>query len=509
MRASSRYPVTVAALLVALLTLLPIVLVIGRGLATPPVEALHYLVRPRIGELLSHTVGLILITVPASVVVGVGSAWLVERTDLPGAGAWRILMAAPLAVPAFVAAYAWVSVRPGLEGLGGAVLVTTMAYSPFVHLPVAAILRDLDPSAEEDARSLGLGPLAAWWRTVLPRLRPAISGGALLVALHLLAEYGVLELMQYPTFTTAILQQYAIGFTSNAGNLLAVVLIGLCLTVLTIEVLVRGTARTSRVGRGVHRHATRRRLGRWSLPASGALGVITLLSLVVPVSLVTRWLIAHVQGSAGEDGLAPSLWTTTGSTIIFALSAAALAILLALPGAWLLSRRRTLWATLLERATYIASSLPGVVIALVLITLTVTWLPAIYQSPQLLVLAYTILFIPRAMVTLRAGMAASPPELGEAAHSLGAGRVAAFVRVVLPLILPSAMTGAALVAIATATELTATLLLAPTGTSTLALAFWAASSELDYVGASPYAAMMILLSTPLTILMLRQSGASQ
>lgn len=498
---------TAVAILVAVVTLLPIVVVVGRGLAMPPAEAFDYLVRPRIGELFSHTLGLILITVPLSVVVGVGTAWLVERTDLPAAGVWRILMAAPLAVPAFVSAYAWVSVRPGLEGLGGAVLVTTSAYFPFVHLPVAAILRDLDPSAEEDARSLGLAPFAAWWRTVLPRLRPAISGGALLVALHLLAEYGVLELMRYPTFTTAILQQYAIGFTSDAGNLLAVVLIGLCLTVLTLEVLVRGTSRTSRVGRGAHRQGTRRCLGRWTGPATGALGLLVLLALVVPVSVVVRWLGAYLQGPSASNG--PSILLTTGSTIVFALSAAVLATLLALPGSWLLARRRTLWATLLERTTYIASSLPGVVIALVMITLTVNWLPAIYQSPLLLVIAYTILFIPRAMVSLRAGMAAAPPELGEVAHSLGAGRSATFVRVVLPLILPSALTGAALVAVATATELTATLLLAPTGTSTLAIAFWSASSQLDYVAASPYAAMMILLSAPLTILMLRQSGASR
>jgi iron(III) transport system permease protein len=110
------------------------------------------------------------------------------------------------------------------------------------------------------------------------------------------------------------------------------------------------------------------------------------------------------------------------------------------------------------------------------------------------------------MVSLRSGLAAAPPELGEAARSLGSTPIETFGRVVLPLILPSVLTGAALVAIATATELTATLLLSPTGTTTLATAFWAASDEFDYVGAAPYAAMMIVLSAPLTVLMLRQSG---
>ena len=164
---------------------------------------------------------------------------------------------------------------------------------------------------------------------------------------------------------------------------------------------------------------------------------------------------------------------------------------------------------MLERVTYIASSLPGVVIALALITVSVRYVPGIYQSPLLLVLCYSILFIPRAMVSLRSGLAAAPPELSDAARSLGCSPLGAFRRVVLPLILPSALTGAALVAIAAATELTATLLLSPTGTSTLATAFWAASDEFDYAGAAPFAAMMILLSAPLTVLMLRQSGITE
>ena len=497
-----------AAILVAAITVLPIVLVAADGLATSPGDALDYLLRPRIGELVSNTLSLVVITVPACVALGVGAAWLVERTDLPFAGVWRVLLAAPLAVPAFVAAYAWVSFRPGLDGLAGAALVTTAAYFPFVYLPVAAILRDLDAAPAEDARALGLRPLAAWRRAVLPRLRPAISGGALLVGLHLLAEFGVLEMMRYPTFTTAILVQYQVSFSSNQGSLLAVVLVLMCITVLTLEHFLRGSARTSRVGRGVHRAATPVHLGRWAPVACIGLSLVVLVALVVPVTLVGRWLLAHFADPTGT-GMRPSLLLTTGTTISLALAAAVLTTVMAVPGAWLLSRRRTGWTLLLERVTYVASSLPGVVIALALITLSVNFLPTIYQSPTLLVVGYTILFIPRAMVSLRSGLAAAPPELSDAARSLGSSPLGAFRRVVLPLILPSALTGAALVAIAAATELTATLLLSPTGTSTLATAFWAASDEFDYAGAAPFAAMMILLSAPLTVLMLRQSGIEE
>jgi len=108
------------------------------------------------------------------------------------------------------------------------------------------------------------------------------------------------------------------------------------------------------------------------------------------------------------------------------------------------------------------------------------------------------------MVSIRAAMAHAPEELSEAARALGDGPLRAFVRVLLPLTAPGALAGFAMVFIAVSTELTATLLLAPTGTQTLATAFWTASGSIDYAGAAPYAAAMILVSAPLTYLLLRQ-----
>jgi iron(III) transport system permease protein len=135
-------------------------------------------------------------------------------------------------------------------------------------------------------------------------------------------------------------------------------------------------------------------------------------------------------------------------------------------------------------------------------------LPA-YQTVGLLVVRYAVLFVPRAMVALRAGLAAAPPELSDAARSLGLRGPARLVRVVLPLAAPSALAGFVLVALAVSTELTATLLLAPTGTDTLALAFWRSASELDYAAAAPYAAAMVALSAPLAVLLRRQIVADR
>ncbi|MDO5739030.1 MAG: ABC transporter permease subunit [Ornithinimicrobium sp.] len=502
MPASSRSPVAAPlAALVAVLAVLPVVVVVAQAVVGGAAEAVDYLWRPRIGELLAHTGWLLLITVPCAVALGVGAAWLVERTDLPFAGVWRTLMLAPLAVPAFVSSYAWISWQPGLVGLRGAALVTTLAYFPFVFLPVAALLRVLDASEEDIARSLGLSPFQAFLRSVLPRLRPAISGGALLVALHLLAEYGVLEMMRYQTFTTAILQQYAVGFSDVRGSLLASVLLVLCLVVLTLEVVARGRRRVARLGSGTVQRAVPQQLGRWKVPVLAGLLLVVGLALVVPVVMVLRWLLV---GTSQSGAAATDLFAVTATTLSLAVAGGLLAVVLGLPGALLLSRGHRLGAMVLERVTFVASALPGVVIALALVTLAVRWAPALYQTSILLLVAYAILFLPRAMVSLRSGLTAAPPELSDAARSLGAGGTGVLTRVVLPLAAPSVLAGFVLVALAISTELTATLLLAPTGVDTLALAFWASADELDYAAAAPYAAMMIALSIPLTVVLRRQ-----
>ena len=123
----------------------------------------------------------------------------------------------------------------------------------------------------------------------------------------------------------------------------------------------------------------------------------------------------------------------------------------------------------------------------------------------MLVAAYVLLFLPRALVNLRAGLAQAPKELDEAAQALGKPPLLSFIRVTLRLTAPAAAGGAALVFLAIANELTATLLLSPNGTRTLATEFWSKSSEIDYAGAAPYALLMILLSAPMTYLLFQQS----
>ncbi|MDB5993425.1 MAG: iron(III)-transport system permease, partial [Pseudomonas sp.] len=167
--------------LVSLLALLPIAFVVSVSLQTGWSTLLALVLRPRVGELLINTVLLVVITIPLCVVLGVTLAWLTERSDLPGRRGWSLLATAPLAVPAFVHSYAWVSLVPPIHGLFAGVLVSVIAYFPFLYLPIAATLRRLDPAIEDVAESMGLKPWAVFFRVVLLQLRLAICGGALLV----------------------------------------------------------------------------------------------------------------------------------------------------------------------------------------------------------------------------------------------------------------------------------------------------------------------------------------
>lgn len=494
-------PLLLACMLIALLAAVPLFFVVGYTISVGWSEAWRLLVRPRVGELLVNTTELAVGGMATSAVVGTAAAWLVERTDLPGRRVWHVLLAAPLAVPAFVVSFGWVSLASGVEGYPGALLIVTLAYYPLVYLPVGAALRGLDPALEESARSLGLGPWRTFARVVLPQLRPALLGGALLVGLHLLAEFGALQMLRFPTFTTAIYDQYRSSFNGPAANMLAGVLVLYCGVLVVAELGLRGRHRYARLGPGSSRPAVPARLGRLTVPALAGVAAVVVLALGIPLASIIRWLVVGASTAFPAADLA----TATASAAGLGVAGALTTVVLALPVAWLSVRHPSRIATLLERSTYTANALPGIVIALALVTVSLQVLPAVYQTTTLLVAAYSIMFLPRATVAARAAIAQAPPVLDDVARALGIRPAQVWWRVTLPLIAPGVGAGAILVFLAVVTELTATLLLAPTGTQTLATEFWNHTRDIDYGAAAPYAGLMVLLSAPATYLLTRSA----
>jgi iron(III) transport system permease protein len=484
---------------VAVLTLVPLAYVASYVVAIGPVDLWQLLARPRIAELLRNTITLAVACMAATAALGVALAVAVERTDLPGRRLWHGLLVAPLAVPAFVNGYAWVSLDRGVQGFGGAFAVVTLSYYPLVYLPVVAMLRRLDPALEETAFSLGHSRARTFRTVVLPQLRPALLGGALLVGLHLLAEFGALSLLRFPTFTTAIYDQYGSTFNGAAATAMAGVLVLLCLVLLLADLRLRGDRRYARVGRGAARTAVPLALGPWRLPVLATVGAVVVLALGVPAFSLLRWLVA---GTSTEFPVA-ELTAALAATLVLALAGAVVTTLAAIPVVWLAVRHRGWASTVIERSTYVANALPGIVVGLALVVASLRLVPVVYQTAGLLVAAYAILFLPRAVVTVRAGLEQAPVVLDDVSHSLGLGTLATARRVTLPLIAPSLGAGAALVFLAISTELTATLMLSPIGTSTLATEFWSASSELRYGAAAPYALLLVLVSIPATVLLMR------
>ncbi len=492
-----------------LLVLVPIawtgVLAAGTGAA----EAAALLFRPLVGDLLLNTVMLIAATACVTGIVGTAAAWCVERTDLPARRVWSVLAVVPLAVPAFISSFAWVSLSPALQDFGGALLVVSASYFPLVYLPVAAALRGMDPTLEETARGLGLGPWRCFLRVVLPQLRPALLGGILLVALDTLTEFGAFALLRFRTFTTEIFAIYRTSYDGSEAALFGMVLILLCLICLAGEARVRGGARYARVARGAARAGARIPLGRLRLPVLCGFTALALITLGVPAGMILYWLTQPSAAATTAAGASlPAVAQATWATLQLGVGGTALTMLLALPLGFLAARYDGRLIAGLERTAYLAQGLPGIVVALSMVSLTITLLRPLYQTSLLLMIVYAVLFLPLALVSVRAALGQVPRGLDEASRAAGLGWFATFRRVLLPLTGPGLGAAAALVFVSVVTELTATLLMAPIGTRTLAIQVWADTSTLAFAAAAPYAALMMVLSLLAAWLLARRYGVT-
>jgi iron(III) transport system permease protein len=239
------------------------------------------------------------------------------------------------------------------------------------------------------------------------------------------------------------------------------------------------------------------------------LAALTGATLGVPLGMIGYWLMQHSE--AATSPVAPSLpllFNATFASVAYGFAGAAAAVALAAPLGYLTTRYPSRVSVILERIAYLAQGVPGIVVALALISLTLQTIRPLYQSAALLVVAYAVLFLPFALVGVRSALAQVQLGLEEAARSLGLGWFAVTRRVLAPLAGPGVGAGAAIVFVFVVTELTATLLLAPIGTRTLAIEVWANTSSLAFAAAAPFAAMMLLISLVSTWLLAHRFGAA-
>jgi iron(III) transport system permease protein len=477
-------------LLLVLLSLLPLLYVTTKAWQAGWAEALHLLWRPYVFGLLRNTLALMAGVTLACGIVGLSLAWLLERSNLPGRRAWGVVLCLPFAVPAFVSSFTWVSLSAQFEGLGGAILVMSLSKYPLIFLPVAATLRNLDPSLEESARTLGHNRWGVFFRVTLPLLWPSLLAGSLLIALHMLVEFGALSIIGLQTFTTAIYQQFELEFSNANAAMLSAVLLVLCLALLWLELRIRGKGRHVRTGQGAARQAEHVHLGAWMLLGQLYCLALAIIGSGIPLGMLAYWLAVGTSAAfpAGEIGEALL------SSLALSLGGAALCLVLAVPVGLLVVRHKGRLATWAERLPYLLHALPGLVIALSLVYFALHYVPALYQTSGLLLIAYALLFLPLAQAPVRTALNKAAPQLEEAARTLGASSFSAFCRVTLPIIFPALGAAFALVFLDAMKELTATLLLSPTGLNTLATAVWAHTSNVEFAAAAPYAALLIVVS---------------
>ncbi|HMN28476.1 MAG TPA: ABC transporter permease subunit, partial [Caldilineaceae bacterium] len=244
-------------------------------------------------------------------------------------------------------------------------------------------------------------------------------------------------------------------------------------------------------------------LGWWRWPAVLFCSVVVLLSLGLPALMLVYWLVRGLFAGETVIGLGEATW----NALLASALAALVTVAAALPVGILAVRRPGWPTTLLERLTYAAYALPGIVVALALVFFGANHALWLYQTLPMLVLGYVILFVPQAVGAVRTALLQIHPSLEEAAHSLGKGPLRVFWTITLPLLRPGLLAGASLVFLTAMKELPATLLLAPIGFKTLATAVWSAVSEAFFAAAAAPALLIILLSSvPMTILMLREQN---
>lgn len=480
----------VAATVPALVAAIPLGYLVLRLAQADPDPLIAALVRDRTVELAANSLALSVTVAVGCLLIGIPTAWAIIRLKLPAPALWRALATLPLAIPSYVAAFAWVATWPGLSGFWPTAAVLTLSCAPYVTLPVAAALAMADARHTDAARSLGAGPTRVLLRVTLPRIAPAAAAGALLAALYTLADFGAVSLLRYETLTWGVHAAFEGSLDRVLAAALSALLVGLAFAFVAGEQLMRRrAARVVAAPGAAPASVTPRR--RTRITAILGLIVVAALSIGIPLGALVARLTLGVDPSFEW----PQLVESTASTLGLGLAGAAVAVLLALPIATLGARYRTVVGNVLESVAYLGHVVPGVVVGLSLVFFTLAVAPALYQTAFALVFAYGVLFLPKALGASRSAIRQVPPALEDTARTLGLGRLATWWRVTARIAVPGIAAGGLLAAVTAMKELPATLMLRPIGVETLATELWQKTAIASYSTATPYAIALVLVAS--------------
>ncbi|MDO8884554.1 iron ABC transporter permease [Pseudotabrizicola sp.] len=542
-RSASRLPHldlwSLGALLIAVVVLAPMASVLW--IAFHPTENiwphLSATVLPRyLGNTLVLMVGVAVLTA----MVGTGAAWLTTMYRFPGRAWLDYVLLFPLAIPAYVGAYALVDflqyagpVQTNLRALMGfetardywfpqvrsrgmAVIVLSAALYPYVYLLARAAFREQSGGSYEVARALGCGPWRLFGRVGLPLARPAIATGVALALMETVADYGTVQHFGVQTLTTGIFSTWLNGNNAGGAAQIALVVLTLIFLLLGLERISRRNARFHRVG-GSARPVEPATLSRGAGWIAFALCMVPIaVGFILPVA-VMGW---HALRRP-EVWLSPGLAKAFVNTLVTGGLAAGLTVgaaIFLVYGLRMINRSAARWVLPITTLGYAA---PGAVLAVGILiplaaldhkladgVLAVTgWDPGLMLTgtAAALVLAYSVRFFGVAQGAVDAAFGRISPSLPMAARSLGRSPGGALRAVHLPLMRGSVATALLVVFVDCVKELPATLLLRPFNYNTLATRVFELASLERLEEAAP-AALMVMAVGLLAVALLARTN---
>jgi iron(III) transport system permease protein len=500
-----------AAVLLAALLAVPVVVVLV-NIFVPSDGAWAHLAATVLPDYILNSTGLLLGVAYGVVSIGVTTAWLTTMCRFPGRRVleWALLL--PLAVPAYVMAYAYTDFLqfagpvqswlraltgwgpqdywfPDIRSLGGAIAMLSLVLYPYVYLLARAAFLEQSDSMLEAARISGYGPWRTFLRVALPLARPGIVAGTALALMETLADFGTVAYFGVPTFTTGIYRAWFSLGNPVAAAQLSATLLGFVFLVLLVERLTRGRA-------SFHNVANRQRL-QYLYRLRGLKALIAFVACAIPLVLgffLPAGLLLHMALTSGDAQFGARYVELTFNTVTLAGITALLAVVLALLVGYAARSSRSRVVRAANRIAGLGYAVPGAVIAVgVLIPVTrldhalAATVEALTGYPMglfftggiaALVYAYLVRFFAVSLQTVEAGLARITPSMDCAARSLGLGPGGTLARVHAPLLWRSALIAGLLVFVDVMKELPATFVMRPFNFDTLAVqAFNLASDE--------------------------------
>ncbi len=524
LRLPSRW--SVGAIVIALIVVAPILAVFGIALF-PKENIWPHLIATTLPRYLMTTAKLMFGVGLLAAMVGTGAAWLISRYDFPGRRWLEWLLLLPLAIPAYVGAYAlvdfleyagpvqtglralfgWQNARdywfPEIRSLGAAILVLSAALFPYVYLLARAAFREQSASSEEVARSLGAGPFARFWRVGLPLARPAIAAGVAIVMMESVNDFGTVDYFAVQTLTTGIFSVWLEGNNAGGAAQIASVVLVLVVLLVTLEKISRRRMRFFNLSTR-HRPVAHVALTGWKgWVATLACTLPLLMGFVLPAGVI----LSHALDNAG-NWIDADLWQAGLNTAIVGGLAAVICVaggVFLVYGVRLSGQRLP---RLLLPVTTIGYAAPGAVLGVgILIPLALIdnamadaiwnatgWDPGLVLTGTAfaLVLAYCVRFFAIAQGAADAAMGRVSPNLPLAARSLGRNQGQVLTAVYYPLMRASIASALLLVFVDCVKELPATLLLRPFNYETLATRVHEQASLENLGDAAPAAILVIL-----------------